>query len=171
MAKRLVSNKEEHKILKEINKRKLYVVGQKYGDMIEDMNILNTDDLDVIPRVHLTENQRLVWSVLFSFPEHYASVVVPDLHEDTTFYKMLVDLFSEKAPWDAEGKYTADTINIYSEITVKTTTRVLKKVHPEYTLSNVLTLFRCPIKYGLPTFLIVISGGKYENEHLEDYFK
>ncbi|VVC30881.1 Tetratricopeptide repeat,Tetratricopeptide repeat-containing domain,Tetratricopeptide-like helical [Cinara cedri] len=169
MEKSLVMNIEEQRVLKEINKRELYVVGQKGGDIIGDIKILNTDDPDVIPRVHLTENQRLVWSVLFLCPEQNASIVVTDFHEDATFYKMLGDIFSERAPWDAEGIYTADTINIYSEIPVNTTTRVLQRVHPEYTLSNVLTLFRCPIQYGLPTFMIAIYGGNYDNEYFEDY--
>ncbi|VVC30880.1 Tetratricopeptide repeat,Tetratricopeptide repeat-containing domain,Tetratricopeptide-like helical [Cinara cedri] len=142
MEKSLVMNIEDQRILKEINERKLYVVGQKIGDKIGDINILNTDDPDVSPRVHLTESQRLVWSVLFSCPERNTSIVVPNFHEDDTFYKLLVDIFSERAPWDDEGKYTADTINIYSEIPVNTTTRVLKRVYPENTLSNVLTLFR-----------------------------
>ncbi|VVC30873.1 Tetratricopeptide repeat,Tetratricopeptide repeat-containing domain,Tetratricopeptide-like helical [Cinara cedri] len=169
MEKCLIMNIEEQRMLKEINNRKLCVVGQKVGDKIGDINIFNTDDPDEIPRVHLTENHRLVWSVRLSFPEPNATIVVPNFHEDTTFYKLLLYIFSERAPWDAEGKYTVNTINIYGEIPVNSTTRVLKKVLPEYTLSNVLTLFRCPIKRGLPTFMIVISGGKFENENLKDY--
>ncbi|VVC40980.1 Tetratricopeptide repeat,BESS motif,Tetratricopeptide repeat-containing [Cinara cedri] len=170
MEKCLIMNIEDQRTLKEINKRKLRVDGQIVGDKIGDINIFNTDDPDLIPRVRLTENRRLLWSVLFYLPEPNATVIVPNIHEDVTFFNLLESIFNQRAPWgDDEGKYKADTLNVYNEISDNTTTRVLKKVRPEYTLSNVLTSFRCPIKHGLPTFIIVISGGKYENENLEDY--
>ncbi|VVC30874.1 Tetratricopeptide repeat,Tetratricopeptide repeat-containing domain,Tetratricopeptide-like helical [Cinara cedri] len=168
MEKSLVMNIEEQRILKEIHKRKLRVVGQKVGYKIGNINMFDTDDPDLIPRVRLTENQRLVWSILFYLPEPNTTIIVPNCHEDTTFHNMLVDIFNERAPWDDEGRYTADTLNIYNKIPVDTTTSVLKKIHPENTLSNVLTFFRCPIENGLPTFTILISGGNYENENFMD---
>lgn len=51
-------------------------------------------------------------------------------------------MFSEKPEWDVEGKYNADSVNIYFEILneCKTTTKVEKIETKTCTLSEALTL-------------------------------
>ncbi|VVC32117.1 Tetratricopeptide repeat,Tetratricopeptide repeat-containing domain,Tetratricopeptide-like helical [Cinara cedri] len=160
---------EEQRLLNEINKRKLHVVDQK-GDIIEDLAIFNTLVPSIIPPVHLLKN-RLVWPVIFLYPEYQTSFTIPEFHEDSTFYSQLVEIFSERPSWDIEDKYNADTVNIYCEFASETSTRVLKIESQSCTLSDALTLLRCPIENGSPRFMIFVAGGQDEKEILEDYVK
>lgn len=52
-------------------------------------------------------------------------------------------MFSERPEWDVDGKYRADTVNVYFELLneYKTATKVTK-VETQSTLSEALTLKR-----------------------------
>lgn len=53
------------------------------GDIIENLAIFNTLVPSIIPPVHLINN-RLVWPVIFLYPEYQTSFTVPEFHEDST---------------------------------------------------------------------------------------
>lgn len=60
------------------------------------------------------------------------------------FYSHLVEIFSERPKWDVEGKYSADTVNVYFELLneYKSATKVTKIETQTCTLSDALSLSR-----------------------------
>jgi len=56
----------------------------------------------------------------------------------------LEEIFSERPEWDVEGKYNADTVNVYFERLneYKSATKVTKIETQTCTLSDALTLSR-----------------------------
>lgn len=60
------------------------------------------------------------------------------------FYDHLEEIFSERPEWDVEGKYSANTVNVYFELlnAFKTATKVTKIETKTCTLAEALTLLR-----------------------------
>lgn len=59
------------------------------------------------------------------------------------FYSHLVEMFSERPEWDVDGKYSADSVNVYSEYKTeyKSATKITK-IEKQLCLSEALTLSR-----------------------------
>lgn len=60
------------------------------------------------------------------------------------FHSHLEEMFSEKPEWDIEGKYSADSVNVYFELLndYKTANKVTKIEIKSCSLSEALTLLR-----------------------------
>jgi len=159
---------EKQKLLNEINSRQLNIIG-KEGNCIKDLKILDPKVPGLIYPVHLSEN-RLVWPVTFLYPEYQTSDIIQMFHEDSTFYSQLEEMFSDTPEWDVERKYNANTVNMYFEHLndCKKKTKVTKLDIKKCTLSQALTLLRCPIDNGTPVFMVFFAGGQYEKDFLEE---
>lgn len=58
---------------------------------------------------------RLHFPVLLLYEEYMATDFIQDWQEDSTLKEQLTPVFSERAPWDDDGKYRMDTIEVYFE--------------------------------------------------------
>lgn len=155
---------DQARLLNELNKRQLHIIGKNDGP-IKELESLDPKVPGLIQPVHLVEN-RLVWPVVFLYPEYKTSDMIQEFYEDSTFYTHLVEMFSERPEWDVDGKYNADVVNVYFEIVNKhkTGTKVTKIDAKTCTLFEALTVLRCPIDNGTPVFLIFIAGSQFEKE-------
>ncbi|XP_025194920.1 tetratricopeptide repeat protein 4 isoform X1 [Melanaphis sacchari] len=155
------------KLLDELNKRQLNIMGKR--GPIKDLTIFDPSVPGLVKPVHLFENY-LVWPVVFLYPEYKTSDMIQEFNESTTFYSHLVEIFAERPEWDVEGKYNADSVNVYFESVneYKSGTKVTKIDTKTCTLFEALTVLRCPIENGTPVFLIFFAGGQFEKEFLEE---
>ena len=73
--------------------------------------------LPEIVEVSITEDKHglLHFPVLILYDEYMATDFIQDWPEDSTLNEQLTPVFSERAPWDEEGKYRMDTIEVYFE--------------------------------------------------------
>ncbi|XP_003241653.1 tetratricopeptide repeat protein 4 [Acyrthosiphon pisum] len=159
---------DQARLLFELNKRQLNIIGINDGP-IKELAILDPRVPGLIQPVHLVEN-RLVWPVVFLYPEYKTSDMIQEFYEDSTFYIHLIEMFSERPEWDIDGKYNADVVNVYFEIVNehKADTKVTKIDAKSCTLFEALTLLRCPIDNGTPVFLIFIAGSQFEKKFLAE---
>lgn len=65
--------------------------------------------------IHVDEDGFLHLPVLILYDEYMASDFIQDWREDQTLRDHLKEVFSERAPWDYEGKYKMSTIEVYFE--------------------------------------------------------
>ncbi|XP_050524459.1 DNA polymerase interacting tetratricopeptide repeat-containing, protein of 47 kDa-like [Daktulosphaira vitifoliae] len=157
---------EKQNLLDELNKRNLVIFGGK-SSSIKDLSVLDPKVPGLVQKVHLIDN-RLVWPVTFLYPEYQTSDIVQEFHEDSLFYNHLLEIFSERPEWDVDGKYNADSVNIYFEVINKyNKTSVVKIDVHNCTLSEALTSLRCPIDNGMPVFIVFVAGQKCEKEFLK----
>lgn len=62
----------------------------------------------------------LHFPVLILYDEYMATDFIQDWREDQTLKNQFKEVFSEQAPWDEEGKYRLDTIEVYFEADAST---------------------------------------------------
>ena len=65
--------------------------------------------------VKLDNRLKLHFPVLILYEEFMVTDFIQDWVEEDTFATQLRPLFSEQAPWDEEGVYRMDTIEVYFE--------------------------------------------------------
>lgn len=134
-----------------------------------------------LPEVHdqhvkLDNKKKLHWPVLILYEEFMVTDFIQDWPEDDTLADQLRPLFNEQAPWDEEGVYRMDTIEVYFEADM---TKLLdKKDQPEN--KSTKKYIRCNLKdtllsvlqhpnYAVPQFPVfkIISR---ENDDFKDMF-
>ncbi|KAF0755118.1 tetratricopeptide repeat protein 4 isoform X1 [Aphis craccivora] len=155
------------KLLLELNKRKLNIVGK--SGPIKELTIFDPRVPGLVKPVHLI-GDFLVWPVVFLYPEYKTSDMIQEFNETTILYTHLVEIFAERPEWDVEGKYNADSVNVYFESVneYKSGTKITKIDPRTCTLFEALTVLRCPIENGTPVFLVFFAGGQFEKEFLEE---
>ena len=65
--------------------------------------------------MRLDNKKKLHWPVLILYEEFMVTDFIQDFPEDDTLSSQLRPLFAEQAPWDEEGVYRMDTIEVYFE--------------------------------------------------------
>ena len=65
-------------------------------------------------RVHLAEDGALVWPVLLLYPEYNQSDYIAEFREHDRFIDHLREMFQTPAPWDVEGKYPVQAMQVTS---------------------------------------------------------
>ena len=78
--------------------------------------------LPEIVEVAITEDSqsKLHFPVLILYDEYMATDFVQDWPEDISLKDQLVEVFKELPPWDQDGRYKIDTIEVYFEADVST---------------------------------------------------
>lgn len=129
------------KLLLELNKRKLNIVGK--SGPIKELTIFDPRVPGLVKPVHLI-GDFLVWPVVFLYPEYKTSDMIQEFNETTILYTHLVEIFAERPEWDVEGKYNADSVNVYFESIneYKSGTKVTKIDPRTCTLFEALTVLR-----------------------------
>ncbi|KAF5303324.1 hypothetical protein FQA39_LY10063 [Lamprigera yunnana] len=114
--------------------------------------------------VHLYDD-KLVWPVIFTYPEYRVMDFVQEFVEDDSFCIQIDRLLQTPPSWDAECKYRTDTINIYFE----DCNNHLNLVSVGKTLKEVLVDGQCIVKAGTPTFIILVKGSSAERHFIKKY--
>ncbi len=124
-------------------------------------------------RVHFSaeDASRLVWPVLFLYPEHGETDFVEEFDEGASFSDHLEVMFGggvEDAPWDREGKYRAPNLRLYYEDEGGCR---LRQVDPGSTLGQALKLPGYCVLGGTPGFIVMVEGSDFQKDFLKKYRK
>ncbi|XP_047363755.1 DNA polymerase interacting tetratricopeptide repeat-containing, protein of 47 kDa [Vespa velutina] len=161
-------SKEEEELLSTIKSRgiKLELLD---GDKIPNLKDLESKIPELMQsKVHLDGNNKLVWPVIFLYPEFQETDFVQNFHEDITIKEQLEELYFSPPPWDIQHQYNPDTVAIYFEGKDKIS---LHKVDISETLGKILTDEQFLVRGGTPAFLIFVKDSKAEARYLRTYHK
>ncbi|KAM5248584.1 tetratricopeptide repeat protein 4 [Ctenodactylus gundi] len=112
----------------------------------------------------LDEQGRLMWPVLFLYPEYCHSDFISAFHEDSRFIDHLTVMFGETPSWDLEQKYCPDNLEVYFEDEAR---EELYRVPPKSTLLRVLQHPRYFVKALTPAFMISVESSLFS----QNYFR
>lgn len=158
-------NKEEDELIAIIKSRGINL------ELIEGRKNPDLKDLEPqVPqiaqsRVHLDNENKLIWPVMILYPETMQTDFIQNFHEDESMIK-LEQLFNEPPEWDSEGRYTLRTINVYFEDKDKCS---IHKVNLHDSLGKILRDERFIVRGGTPTFLIFVKSSPAEKRFLTNY--
>lgn len=112
--------------------------------------------------VHIKDDL-LYWSVLFLYPEYQMTDLVKGCPENVPLLSQLQQVFP--APWDAENKYSCNTVNVYYEGYDK----LPYVVDLNMKLGDILVTEHYELKAGTPAFVVVPCGSQSKRKFLESY--
>lgn len=173
--------RENKQLLDLIKARGIKVHTHKVDE--DDDDLRDTWDLDDLEpthpaalnkRVHLDDDNYLVWPVLFLYPEFGETDFIQEFVENQTFADHLEVMFGDPAGrpgWDSEAKYTPARISLYFED--KYTRPGQPKmigVDKNMTLTQALSDSRYRVVGGTPAFILMVKGSKFETDYLKKYY-
>ncbi|KAK3921416.1 DNA polymerase interacting tetratricopeptide repeat-containing, protein of 47 kDa [Frankliniella fusca] len=164
--KQMAAEKKEEKrgneLLEAVRARKIKFKGK-------DSSALKLSDLEPqfpdAMRSHVTidESGKLVWPVIFMYPEYKLTDFIQSFHEDETFENMFAEVFNEHPEWDAEKKYTAQGVRVYFE----DENERVHNIPNQWTLGKALTHKKYTLQGGTPGFMILVSGSEAEKTYVK----
>ncbi|KAB0791479.1 hypothetical protein PPYR_03279 [Photinus pyralis] len=113
--------------------------------------------------VHLNDG-RLVWPVIFTYPEYQVMDFIQEFDEYDTFREHLDRVFEESPAWDAESKYKVADLHVYLESSGK-----LQRFDIDSKLRDVLKCKGLLVKGGTPSFIILVGNSPAELAFLSRY--
>ncbi|XP_060078173.1 tetratricopeptide repeat protein 4-like [Ylistrum balloti] len=170
-AKERKEQAEEMNLIKEIQSRGIQMAGLKLTDskihpsLLTNLELPNSGNA----KVHIDTDNKLVWPVLFMYPEHQQTDYIEAFKEDDRFIDHIQNMFGphvEPAPWDTERKYIQENIQVYFEDKEKET---LYDVDSSSTLHHVLSNERYTVQFGTPSFILLIKGSQCQCNFLKPY--
>ncbi|XP_033736553.1 tetratricopeptide repeat protein 4-like [Pecten maximus] len=111
---------EDMKLIEEIQSRGIQLAGLKltnskiHPSLLTNLELPNSGNA----KVHVDADNKLVWPVLFMYPEHTQTDYIEAFREDVRFIDHIENMFGphlEPAPWDTDKKYKQDSIQVYFE--------------------------------------------------------
>ncbi|PSN48066.1 Tetratricopeptide repeat protein 4 [Blattella germanica] len=152
----LIKKKEDErdqKLIKIITERGIRVEGNELSmDALEPCSPMAAQS-----KVHLDENDCLVWPVMFLYPEYQISELVQE------FQCQLKEMFSNPPEWDKESSYVPDKLNIYYE---DKSNNKLNLISATDTLRSALSRKSYVVVGGTPCFFIVVRESRFEQHFL-----
>lgn len=115
------------------------------------------------------DRTRLVWPVLFLYPEFGDTDFIEAFHEDEVFGDHLEAMFGagvERPPWDQEGRYRPDTVGLYYEDEKRSK---LVRFDARRSLREVVGDERYLVKGGTPGFIVMVEGSEFHKDFLKKY--
>ncbi|CAF1012765.1 unnamed protein product [Adineta steineri] len=109
-------------------------------------------------------DQTLTFPVVFLYPEYGQTDYIKEFHEDTKLIDQLAIMFGSRAPWDEEGKYTLDRMNVYYEDQKR---HELKIVPSDKTLLETLQLPGFVVQLGMPSLMIMVPNSPFAKHYLK----
>ncbi|CAI8022616.1 Tetratricopeptide repeat protein 4 [Geodia barretti] len=109
-------------------------------------------------RVHLTPDGTLVWPVLLLYPEYGTSDYIAEFREHDRFIDHLTEMFKTPAPWDVEGKYPLQALQLYYR---DVHSMELWRVDPHETLGFILKRKSYVVSSGTPELFVLSSLSAY----------
>lgn len=145
------------------------------GFSLQDIGLLKSIDTKSPSgvSVHLVESEfekgkfRIVWPVLFTYPEYKVSEIVEEFHEDSIFSDHLSIMFETTAEWDEKKAYQANDLEIYYELDSDT----LCKVNSSDMLGTVLSSGNITVLAGTPAFIVVSKLSTKFWDHFKTNYK
>lgn len=117
-------------------------------------------------RVRIGTDGRLVWPVVFLYPEYKTMDFIQSFHEDSVFVEHLEEVFSARPEWDKEGKYKIGSLCVYFEDGNKCK---VHRVDVNKTLGEILQTKEYLLRGGTPTFIIFAENSHAQKSFLEKY--
>ncbi|XP_069498224.1 tetratricopeptide repeat protein 4 isoform X2 [Ambystoma mexicanum] len=156
-------------VIKAIKERKIKLFPKPSNVMNDDiamsdsLNELSLDErgFENVPggKVRLDDNGRLIWPVLFLYPEYGQTDFIAAFHEESRFIDHLIVMFGDELPpWDLERKYHASNLELYFE---DEETRQIYQVDTESTLLHALQQSRYFVKAGTPAFILFAKQSSF----------
>ncbi|CAH0390036.1 unnamed protein product [Bemisia tabaci] len=150
----------EKKLIAAINERNIKIYPETKG--LTSMSQLEPCFPEVVQKTVHFENDRLVWPVIFLYPEYGTTDFIQEFHEDSRFEDHIAEMFQTAPEWDTNGQYTPDKIRIYFEDFDHNAHRV----SPESTLNQAISHPKYRVDGGVPAFIIVVDGSLTEKRLL-----
>ncbi len=162
---------EEQKLLDVITAKGIKVERKGASSDLSLEDLEPTHPAAARKKVHFSEAEtsKLVWPVLFLYPEHGETDFVEEFGEDDVFDDHLEAMFGseiEPAPWDEEKKYLPDKIKLYFE---DCNTSKLIEVEKSQSLQSVLSQGGYLVRGGTPALIALVDGSKFQSEFLQKY--
>ncbi|KAG8198456.1 hypothetical protein JTE90_022191 [Oedothorax gibbosus] len=109
-------------------------------------------------RVHL-DGDKLVWPVVFMYPEYGTTDYIQEFHEDSRFMDHLNVMFNSNNPpnWDKCRQYVAENLQVYFS-----DNEYIVPIEKTKTLKEALTHSRYKVHGGTPHFFITVSQSKFD---------
>lgn len=122
------------------------------------------------PQVHfedetvedLVRNGKLLWPVLLTYPEHKVSEIIEEFSEDHSFRTHLEVMFEHRAPWDTDGIYVPESLEVYHEVG----NSGLRFIDSSKSLRHVLSVGEIIVKAGTPMFIILSKLSPFKDVFL-----
>lgn len=154
--------KQSNALLEAVRDRKIKFKGKESATLkLSDLEPQFPDAMR--SHVKIDESGRLVWPVIFMYPEYKLTDFIQCFHEDATFESMLIEVFSDYPEWDHEKKYTPNQVCIYFE----DENERMHKIPNNWSLGKALTHSKYTLQGGTPGFIILVSGSDAEKMYLK----
>merc|ERR1711971_145023 len=162
--KRVAKEKKEETaaLLEAVKKRGVEVNGGLSMEMLEPLH-----PAAVQRRVRL-EDGKLVWPVLFLYPEKGETDFIEEFREEEQFVQHLEVMLGEgveRPGWDVEARFTPANLQIYFE----NKSQELVKVSHVSTLAEAVYKSGFLLKGGTPAFIVLVKNAKFTNDFLSKY--
>jgi len=118
-------------------------------------------------RVRL-EDGRLIWPVLFLYPEKGETDFIEEFREEEQFQQHLEVMLGEEAErpgWDLEGRFIPSNIQLYFE----DKSQELVQVKLEATLGKAVCKRGFLLKGGTPAFIVLVKNADFTHDFLSKY--
>merc|ERR550519_3230689 len=161
-AKEKKKKEETSALLDAVKKRGVEVNGGLSMEMLEPLH-----PAAVQRRVRL-EDGKLVWPVLFLYPEKGETDFIEEFREEEQFLQHLEVMLGEtveRPGWDLEGRFTPDNVQLYFE----NKSQELVKVNHLSTLAEAVCKSGFLLKGGTPAFIVLVKNAKFTNDFLSKY--
>lgn len=161
-AKEKKKKEETAALLDAVKKRGVEVNGGLSMEMLEPLH-----PAAVQRRVRL-EDGKLVWPVLFLYPEKGETDFIEEFREEEQFLQHLEVMLGEgveRPGWDLEARFTPDNVHLYFE----NKSQELVKVNHASTLAEAVCKRGFLLKGGTPAFIVLVKNAKFTNDFLSKY--
>lgn len=168
-AKEKKTKKDDDRLLEAIKSRGITLMGAAATTKLTLDDLEPTHPAALRKKVHFaagSEQSSLVWPVLLLYPEHGETDFIEEFGEDQRFSGHLAQVFSERAPWDKEGKYSPGWTKLYFESAEE---EQLVQVDTGKTLRDVLSDGRYRVAGGMPGFIVIADNTTFQAEFLKKY--
>ncbi|KAK5647150.1 hypothetical protein RI129_002042 [Pyrocoelia pectoralis] len=152
----------------EKNLRKMCKLEEK--KKASDEKLMKGDLMPLVPElsncmVHLN-GAKLVWPVIFTYPEYRIMDFIQEFEEDDLFCEHLNRVFEESPAWDIERKYNVANLRVYFE---NQSSGKLYLINTDTKLRDVLKRNEFIVEAGTPSFVILVRDSPAEVSFLELY--
>ncbi|XP_067014869.2 DNA polymerase interacting tetratricopeptide repeat-containing, protein of 47 kDa [Anabrus simplex] len=154
---------EEKKLLQAIEERGIRIHRSSKGSALALSDLEPHSPYNVHSRVHMMDG-RLVWPVVFLYPEYQTTDFIQECHEDSTFESHLEAMFETRPEWDKEDKYKPSNLRVYFEDKLSTK---LCAVPAASTIGEALADKRYTVFGGTPAFIVLVADSEIERRFLE----
>ncbi|XP_075228645.1 DNA polymerase interacting tpr containing protein of 47kD [Lycorma delicatula] len=155
-----ITTENKNKLLKAVRERGIKLLGYESEELT--LSSLETKFPAVVNRRVYLDNGRLIWPVIFLYPEYKMTDFVQEFHEDSCFNDHLIEMFHETAPWDTEKKYNPENIAVYYEDENGKAHSVLKTS----SLGQIISRDDFRVDHGTPAFIILVKNSNAERIYL-----